>query len=102
MSDTQKSDTLRLALMHIGGVFTVTMAKNGLTPEKVAGSSGGYISQEELTQIMIGGNPDISASKLAYVAGQLNVPFFIGVNPILPPQKAAETAPLTPNPPPAA
>jgi hypothetical protein len=81
MSDTSKPDALRLMLMSIGGMFTVTMAKNGLTPDKVAAASDNYIAEDELAKIMNGSNVDVPNSKLAYIAGQLGLDFLVVVSP---------------------
>ena len=85
-------DPLRMMLMHFGGHLTMVMAQNNLTPEQVAAASNGYITLDELTKIMTGSVTDVPVSKLAYVAGQLKVPFGVGLHaPMFP---AAPTAGL--------
>lgn len=96
-------DQLRMMLMHFGGHITMVMAMNNLTPEQVAAASNGYITQDELIKIMTGSLTDVPVSKLAYVAGQLKVPFGVGIHasafqpmpPVAGPASPAVVAPQT-------
>lgn len=85
-----KIDPTRQMLMRIGGTFTILMARAGFTPEAVSQAGMNYISVDEMHKIMVGADVDVPVSKLAFLAGQLNVPLVLGVN--MPPQSGPDSS----------
>jgi hypothetical protein len=75
-----KIDPVRQMLMHFGGHITMVMAQKGFMPEQVSAGSNGVLTTDEVLKIMTGSNADVPVSKLAYVAGLLDVPFGVGIS----------------------